>query len=134
MTLIGQHFCDCVLDSFDYYLISVPPARLRGDLPIASVGTPGSLKASALDGKSSCFRRQVLTRSIIVVSRRISKRSVLGAIDMSDRTGFKASMHAAGNPPVANSALAQGAVNGFDNLASVGRAGIELRSVRGSPQ
>jgi hypothetical protein len=41
------------------------------------------LKASALDGKSSCFRRQASTRSIIVVSRRISKRSVLGAIDMS---------------------------------------------------
>ena len=32
-------------------------------------------EGSALDGKSSCFRRQALTRSIIVVSRRISKRA-----------------------------------------------------------
>ena len=32
-------------------------------------------EGSALDGKSSCFRRQASTRSIIVVSRRISKRA-----------------------------------------------------------
>ena len=43
-------------------------------------------EGSALDGKSSCSRRQASTRSIIVVSRRISKRaypSFLG--DCADR-------------------------------------------------
>jgi hypothetical protein len=77
--------------SFTAQQVHVPAMRAQRDLGFhlsasflaESPSSMSRLKASALDGKSSCFRRQASMRSIIVVSRRISKRSVLRATDMS---------------------------------------------------